>query len=66
MKGGHVRRASGPCGTRRSAHVPHKRFDDLPLSSACFLDEAVNERNAVLRRSPIGADHWGAAIARHT
>ena len=49
-----MRRASGPCGTRRPAHVPHKASSDLPSSTTIFRAGTVNDFFAALRRGPTG------------
>ena len=38
IKGGHVRRASGPWETRNPAHVPHKTASDPPIVIGRFPD----------------------------
>ena len=55
IKGGHVRRASGPCGTRRPAHVCLRTVNDADLRRACFQANTVHDFFAALRRGPARA-----------
>jgi len=53
IKGGHVRRASGPWETRRSAHVPHKTSHYHLSSTACLQAKTVIDKNAAPEESEI-------------